>query len=88
MRRLPALSEPQDKLTNHLSLLKGSAKVTKHQLDIQVTSETKSLKIETSDKNASMHMKRHLNLIHSLYIFTWQMDLLYVTDLVPFTVKL
>ena len=36
------------KSMNNFLLLKGSAKLVKHQLDIQVISETKSLKIETS----------------------------------------
>ena len=49
MRRLLALSEPQDKLDQPLAIVKGPVKVTKHQLDIQVISETKSLKIETSE---------------------------------------
>ena len=51
MRRLPTLSKKHKvHLINHLLFLKGSTKMTntKHQLDIQVISETKSLKIETS----------------------------------------
>ena len=35
-------------LIKHLLLLKESAKLTKHQLDVKVISETKSVKIETS----------------------------------------
>ena len=45
---LPAISEPQDKLDQPHAVANMVSKNNKYQLDIQVNSETKLLKIEVS----------------------------------------
>ena len=69
MRRLPTLSGSQVKLDQPPDIAKRITKSDKHQLDIQVIPETKSLKIETSKcegwsgESWRQFLNRHLKLI-------------------------